>query len=104
MMIGLEFAFAFSVFAYYTDYYKINVVLNGNKYNLFLCAFPIIVIHFWIFDRNKNWKKYISQFEVWPEEKRKKWDRIMRGIIFFIIANLLLSFYFMASIDWTQYR
>ena len=104
LVVIMELLLIFSVLIYYLDFYKIIANLDSNRLNMFFYILPIVGLNVWFFDHNKNGRRYIAEFEAWPEEKRKKWDMIMKGIIFFVVANLLLSFYFMATIDWKQYK
>ena len=46
----------------------------------------------------------MAEFENWPKKKNIRGGIIVWGIIIFIIANLIFSFYLMSLINWKLYR
>jgi hypothetical protein len=104
MVAGLEMILIGTLFTYYMDIYKVVIPQHFNKSYLLIIALPIAGLKLWFFERNENWKAYLSEFNALPEQRQKKWNLIMRAIVFFAIANLIFSFYLMSQIDWKQYR
>lgn len=104
MVLILESLLILSIVTYYLDIFKITVAEDFNKLFLLIFVIPLVGLKLWFFERNDNWRKYLVQFEAWPEKRRKKWDWVMRLLIVFIIGNLIFSFYIMSEIDWKQYR
>jgi len=104
MVGGLEIMIIISIITYFTDITKISIPEDFNVLNLLFIVIPLVVLKLWFFDRNDRWKGYLEEFNALPLEKQKKWNRIMRGIVFFVFANLILAFYWMSQIDWRQYQ
>ncbi len=104
MVLGLEMILITSGFYYGVYFYKFDLPEDFNKLNLLFLIVPLVGLKLWFFERNDNWKTYISKFSAWPEIKQRKWNRVMRFIVFFVFANLIFSFYLMSQIDWRQYR
>jgi len=104
-LVALEFMIVIATFIYFTDITKLSLLPEKpNIYLILLTIVPFIFIKFWFFERKDKWKNYVSKFEQWPEKRKKKWNLIMRIIIFFVIANVVFSFYLMSQIDWTKYN
>lgn len=104
MVAMMECFLIISIITYYLDISKITVAEDFNKLYLLLFAIPLVGLKLWFFERNENWRKYLAEFEAWPEKNRKRWDWVMRLLIVFIVGNLVLSYYIMSEIDWSQYR
>jgi len=64
---------------------------NSSVYLSLIYLIPLVLINLWFFERNKNWEKYLTEFNTWSKEKQAKWNWIMRFIVFFIIGNLIFS-------------
>ena len=104
MITILGFVLLASIATYYLDFSKVTIPPNFNILYLLVPIIPLVGLNLWFFERNENWKGYISEFSAWPEAKQRKWNRVMRFIVFFVFANLIFSFYLMSQIDWRQYR
>lgn len=102
MIAVLEMLLLASIFYYGVDIYKFDILESFSKLYFLIPILPIVGLKLWFFERKENWKKYINDFETWSEEKRKKWDWIMKILIAFIIGNLICSFYIMSQIDWSK--
>jgi len=89
-----------SIYTYYIVIYKAQLVSK----EVFLTPVCLLAVLNVLFFNNKNTTTFISEFESWPENKRKKWNWIMRVIIALIVGNFIFSFYCMSQIDWKQYR
>lgn len=105
LMIVLEVLLIISVLFQYESFTKkISLSQNFDRLSLLYIIAPLTIQKLWLFERNENWKKYLDEFNAWPSDKQKKWNWIMRCIVFVIFTNLILSYYWMSQIDWSQYR
>jgi hypothetical protein len=104
MLVGIELLLISSFFCYGIDVFKFDIPQKPNILFMLSIILPLVGLKLWFFERNENWKRYISEFNTWPEDKQKKWNLIMRCIVIFVFANLFFSFYWMSQIDWIQYR
>lgn len=101
IMVLLEFFLMFSMFVQYGNITKTTVLPEDfNAIYLLFVILPIVLLKMWFFERNKNWKRYIEEFNEWSLNKRKRWDWIMRIIVVAVLGNVILSFYCMSQIDW----
>jgi hypothetical protein len=103
MVAGIEFVIIIAIATYYMNFKRIMIPQDFDKLYLLIPILPLVGLKLWFFERNENWKRYISEFNTWPEDKQKKWNLIMRCIVIFVFANLFFSFYWMSQIDWSQY-
>lgn len=99
---ALEMFVFYSIIFYYTAITKSRLDAFF-KYSSYLLIFSNVVFNLWFFDRKANWKKYLEEFSKWPETKQKKWNWVMRLIIFFIIGNLVYSIIVFTQIDCKRY-
>ena len=104
MMLAAEISLIAAAVINYMTINKIRLPEEFNTLYTLIIIIPLIGIKVYFFERNENWKKYIAEFEKWPEKKRKKWDWIMRCIVFLAFASLIVAFYWRSTIDWKQYR
>lgn len=59
-----------------------------------LAPFIILLVMKWfIFEKNDRWKNYVIEFDSWPSQKRQKSSWIVDAIIIFIIFNFFYSLY-----------
>lgn len=105
LIILLEVLLILSVFFQYENINKtISLPPDFNRLNLLYIIIPLVIFNIWFFERNENWKKYLDEFNAWPSDKQRRWNWVMRGIVFVIFSNLILSYYWMSQIDWSLYR
>ncbi|ROH97952.1 hypothetical protein [Chryseobacterium daecheongense] len=93
-----------SLFIYYKIFFNRYIHLSESNFDIFLIIIPIILFNYFIFHHKYQWKNIVKEFDRLPREKNLLGGWIVFGIILFIIANLIFSFYLMSQIDWVQYR
>ncbi len=99
---ALEFWLALSVYIYYTIF--INRYAKLPKNSVIVMSLILLLIDYLAFIHNDKWKDYMAEFDNWPKKKNIRGGIIAWGIIIFIIANLIFSFYLMSLINWKLYR
>lgn len=105
LIVILEAVTILSVFFQYENFVKRALLTqNFNRLSLLYIVAPLTILNLWFFERNENWKKYLEEFNEWSIDKQKRWNWMMRGIVFLIFFNLILSYYWMSQIDWSAYR
>jgi len=101
-IIFLEIWFMISLLNYY------NVFINKQFYlskNIFLSIGILIVsVNITIFTYLDLWREYNKKFDQLSKKKNIIGGVVVWGIIVFIIANTVYSFYLMSLIDWKQYQ
>ena len=100
---ALEFWLAMSVYNYYTVFINRYASLP-KKSAIVVIVLIFMLIDYFAFIHNDKWKDYMAEFENWPKKKNIRGGIIAWGIIIFIIANLIFSFYLMSLINWKLYR
>ncbi|HMR91221.1 MAG TPA: hypothetical protein PKC69_02860 [Chitinophagaceae bacterium] len=104
-ILALEVWFLVSVQNYYEVLTKKELISSPSSNPLtFIILAVLIIIKLIMFEYQGRWKRYIAEFDKWPEKKNRRGTMIVWSIIFLIIANLIFSFYLMSQIDWKQYR
>ena len=63
----------------------------------------VILINYIAFVRTDVWKDYVKEFDQLSKRKNRIGSWIVLGGVLFVIANLVVAFYLMSQIDWSQY-
>lgn len=104
VMIVLEIWFLFSIGAYYAAITKTSIELKLNMPIIYVPLLVIIGFNYLMFVHTPKWKEYNREFDQWPKRKNRIGTWIVLGIILFIVANVIFSFYLMSRIDWQSIR
>ena len=104
VILILELVLISSFIIYWINIFKIKVPAGSHMTFQLSIAIPLVLIKLWFFEVGEKWKTYLEKFNKWSLEKQKKWNIGMRCLIFAVFANLLLAFYWMSQIDWSQYN
>lgn len=90
MVMSLNLWIILSIFFYYN-------IVSGKRGSLILfllISLLIIIVGNWfIFWRKDKWRKYVTEFDQWPEEKNKQGTWIVAGLTLLLFTNLVFSLY-----------
>lgn len=103
-IIALEVWLLLSIGIYYVVATKTVVELTLFNPIVIIPFLVIILINYYAFINTNAWKGYALEFDQLSKKKNMIGDWIVFGIVLFIIANLVFSFYLMSQIDWNQYK
>ncbi|GAA5102635.1 hypothetical protein GCM10023210_43830 [Chryseobacterium ginsengisoli] len=105
LVIGaLEIWLLFSIGNYYSIITKKNAELSLTMPIVYIPLVILLILNYFSFIHNDIWKEYNRKFDQLPKKKNIIGTWIVVGVIVFIIANLIYSFYLMSQIDWSLYR
>lgn len=103
-IIALEIWFLLSLYNYYSIFFNRYATLELISFKVIFSFVLILAINYFAFSYTDKWKDYVAEFDQWPRKRNIIGGIITWGIILFIIANLIFSFYLTSQIDWKQYR
>jgi len=92
------------LFIYYNVFINRHANLSESNIEVYLLVLSVVLINYFVFHHRNQWKNYVKEFDKLPKKKNQTGGWIVFGFILFVIANLVLSFYLMSQIDWSQYR
>ena len=101
-LMVIEIWMAITIINYYSIF--VNRYFHLQKGQAIAIGLFFALVNFLIFERNKNWKLYIDDFDKLPKRKNYVGSWMVFFLIIFILSNLIFSFYLMFQIDWSQYR
>ncbi|MDR2273206.1 MAG: hypothetical protein LBF27_20010 [Sphingobacterium sp.] len=102
-VIALEIWLVLSVYAYYITITKTKMEFTIKMPVVFVPLLIILAINHMAFGHNDVWKDYVKKFDKLPKEQNRKGGWVVFGIVLFVIANLVFSFYLVSRVDWSQY-
>jgi hypothetical protein len=100
----LLFFFVLSLLIYYNVFFDRHFDFEEKIYFILFYLLLITVPNYLIFHHRDGWKTYLSEFEGYSKKKDLIGSIVVILIIVLVIANLILSFYFMSKVDWSLYR
>jgi succinate dehydrogenase hydrophobic anchor subunit len=103
-IIVLELFLISSLFIYYKVFVNRYVHLGESNWDVIISVLVVIIPNYFAFVHTDVWKEYIKEFDQLPKRKNRIGSWIVFGVVLFVIANLIFSFYLMSQIDWSQYR
>ncbi len=102
-IIVLEIWICVSLISYFSVITKRATELTISSPIVFLPLIFIIALNYFAFVYTDIWKEYVAEFDQLPKKKNRIGSWIVFGVVLFVIANLIFSFYLMSQIDWSQY-
>lgn len=57
----------------------------------------LVLIKYLIFYRHDRWRTYVSEFDKWSKKQNKTGTILVCLLVFFIIGNLIFSFYLLSQ-------
>lgn len=93
-----------SMYCYYAVYSKQILDLSIKNPIVFIPFAIIFIFNYFTFEHTDIWKEYVAEFDQLPKKKNRIGSWIVFGVVLFVIANLIFSFYLMSQIDWSLYR
>lgn len=103
-IIVLEIWICLSLISYFSVITKRATELTISNPIVFLPLIVIIGLNYFAFVYTDIWKEYVAEFDQLPKKKNRIGSWIVFGVVLFVVANLIFSFYLMSQIDWSQYR
>ncbi len=104
VIAALEIWLLLSIGNYYSIITKKNADLSLTMPIVYIPLLLLLILNYFSFMHNDKWKEYNRQFDKLSKKKNIVGTWIVVGVVVFIIANLIYSFYLMSQIDWSQYR
>jgi hypothetical protein len=96
--------FIFSLLIYYKVLINPYTHIGGKTETIIVMGILILIPNYFIFHHGDYWKVIVAEFDQLPKKKNRIGSWIVFGVVLFVIANLIFSFYLMSQIDWSQYR
>lgn len=103
-IIALEIWLLTSLVIYYKVLFNRYFHLGESNWDVIISVIIIVIPNYLLFVHTDKWKDYVKEFDRLPKKKNRLGSWIVFGIVLFVIANLIFSFYLMSRIDWSQYR
>jgi hypothetical protein len=100
----LIYVIVISSFVYYKIYFNRFIQLSENNADIIILVILVSVPNYFIFQHRDQWKDIVKEFDKLPKRKNKTGGWIVFGVVLLIISNMILAFYQMSLIDWSQYR
>jgi hypothetical protein len=92
-MFGIEVWLVFSIALYFGYLFNIHPHIAFFSF-VGLAPFVILLVMKWfIFEKDDQWKNYIREFDNWPKKKNRTGRWIVIIAIIFIIFNFIYSLY-----------
>jgi hypothetical protein len=67
------------------------------------CFLTLIIIlavsKYFVFMKRMQWQKYHRVFQAWPNRRRQIADMLIGGVIFFLVANLIVLYHILDNTD-----
>ncbi|MBO6185169.1 MAG: hypothetical protein J6O88_10885 [Chryseobacterium sp.] len=92
------------LFIYYNIFINRYANLSKSNIEVYILVISVSLLNYFIFHHRNQWKKIIVEFDQLPKKKNILGSWVVFGVVLFIVANLIFSFYLMSKIDWSQYR
>lgn len=103
-IIALELFLIASLFIYYKVFFNKYVHLGESNWDVIISVLVVVIPNYFAFVHTDIWKDYVKEFDQLPKRRNRIGSWIVFGIVLFVIANLIFSFYLMSKIDWSLYR
>jgi uncharacterized membrane protein YukC len=102
VIIALEIFLLYSLVNYYNVF--VDKFFDFGKGSVISTVLIVCLLNYLLFVHTDKWKDYVKEFDQLPKKKNRIGSWIVFGIVLFVVANLIFSFYLMSKIDWSQYR
>lgn len=93
LVMSLELWIILSLYNYYAVLVNQRGQFEILSFKILVPCVIIIIIKWFAFWRNDDWKGYVNKFDQWPKKKNMVGTWIVIGVVLFIAANLVFSFY-----------
>lgn len=96
-IVCLELIFLISVKFYYSEFFDPNDDFTFVSFQTLIPFIAVILINYFAFINNENWKTYVDQFDKLPKRKNLIGTWIVVGIVVFVIGSLALACHIMGE-------
>jgi len=93
VIVALEIWFCVSLLIYYNIFICPNSNIIGTEIQWILMVIILVLVDYFIFHHNDQWKKYNQEFDQLPKKKNNMGSWIVFLIVLLIISNFIFSFY-----------
>jgi purine-cytosine permease-like protein len=93
VVMSLELWIILSLYNYYAVLSNQYGQFEILSFKILVPCIIIIIIKWFAFWRNDDWKGYVNKFDQWPKERNIQGTWIVVAIVLFVSANLAFSFY-----------
>jgi len=87
----LEIMFLTSLKFYYSEIFNRFETLQFVSFEVLIPLSIIVVVKYFAFIHNENWKIYFKEFDKYSEEQNDNGSLIVIGIVLFVIINLIIG-------------
>jgi purine-cytosine permease-like protein len=94
----LEVLFLMSLKFYYIEFIDRNDTFTFFSFQTLTPLLAVLLINYFAFINNSNWKKYIREFDRLPKNINLIGTWVVIGMASFVIGSLALAFYIMGQI------
>lgn len=97
-ILSLELLFFISLKFYYIEFIDQSDEFELVSFQTFFALGFVVLVNYYAFIDKPRWKKYVNEFDQWPQRKNILGTWIVLGIVVFVICSLAFSFYMMGQI------
>lgn len=92
-MLAIEAWLVFSIALYFGYFFNFHPHITFFSFVGLAPFLILIVIKWFVFDKDKRWKAYVKEFDKWPQKKNRIGLWIVVMTILFITFNFIYSLY-----------
>lgn len=92
-LIVLKIWFIVSILIYYKIFLNPNADIIGSEISWIFLVIIISLIDYFTFHHRDQWKEIVAMFDQLPKKQNRIGSWIVLGVVLFVIANLIFSFY-----------
>jgi len=97
-IVFLQVLFLGSLKFYYIEFFDRNDTLTFASLQTLIPLAAVILINYFAFFNNENWKAYVHEFDELPKSKNLIGTWIVIGIVALSIGNVVLAVHIMGEI------
>ena len=94
-MFVVEIWLLFSIEIYCDHFLNIHLFISFFSFPILAPAIILLIIKWFIFEKEDKWKSYVKEFNKWPKEK----NRLGFWTVGLIILAVLLNFFYAVNLN-----